>query len=610
VRTIELTRTTSAHSAPIIHVAFRPDGRRLTTCSYDGSAIIWDTAEPSRPVPVARLRHRRLVNSSAWNPVDPQLLATASADKTAGVWRILDDGTTELVSVLARHTDEITSIAWMPDGERLICVSKNGRATMWEARTGTFVAEVSSHVAHCMMVCASARGLLAVIGEGGMLAVIDPGSDAKPLLRRYDSAIEECAWSHAGDVLAVARDDGFVDLLSPELTRLREVQVSKSPARAVSWADDDSSFVVGAYDGSLHFVDSAAARTHSVHDPRIWPRSVSTARGLVAAGSFWSSPHILDLLSARELAAPGEATNGPNALAVFDGKLLAGCDSGALLAISLPGNADRPEVESRQVTQGPILSMAVHARNLYLGTYSGQVLRHGGPSLISEHLGAPVPSLCVDGDHLVAGTYNGELLTLDPHTLAVTGRRQAHSGSVRSLAALPGGGFVSGSADRTVTIGTFDERTTLWEHGNLVNSVAVLPGPVVASASRDHTVKVGKLVRDPGGGWRTERLQTLLGPDESVTCVGLLGTTAAPVVLAGSYDFGLYAWEIDWRNGAGSLSEGRLLTEFRQGLSCMVKLSPRLLAAASWAGRIVIAGQDNDGTRVLSTRHLQDMPWR
>ncbi len=615
MRMIQMTRSTTGHSAPITHVDFRRDGRRLTTCSYDGTAVVWDTTEPTQPVPVTRLKHRRLINSSAWNPADPRLLATASADKTAAVWRISHGGPAELVTVLARHTDDINSIAWMPAGDHLICVSEDGRATMWEAGTGAFVTEVGSHATHCMMVSVSSRGLVATVGEDGMVSVSEPGSGAGPVVRRYDSSVEGCAWSHAADVLAVTRDDGCVDLLSPTLERLRTVQASTSAARAVSWADDDSSFVVGGYDGSLHFFDPTATRTHRIADPRIWPRSVSVARGLVAAGSFWNSPHILDLGSARELAAPAEATHGPNALGVLDDNLLAGCDSGAVLAVGLPGTARRPEVRPRQVTQGPILSMVVRAGKLYLGTFSGHVVRENGARLRSEHLGAPVPALCLDGDVLVAGTYNGELLALDPDTLAVLDRRQAHGGSIKSLAALPGGGFVSGSTDRTVAAGPFGDRTTLWQHGNLVNSVAVLPGcgergTVVASAARDHTVKAGRLVPTADGGWRADRLQTLLGPDESVKCVGLLGDADAPSVVAGSYDFGLYGWEVDWQDGAAALSAGRLLAEFRQGLSCMVSLGPRHLAAAGWDGRVVIVGNDGPGdARVLSSIHLQDLPW-
>ncbi|WP_079127282.1 WD40 repeat domain-containing protein [Streptomyces sp. TP-A0874] len=590
MRPIDLPRTESGHAAPITHVGLRNDARRLASCSYDGTVIVWDISDPALPVRSATLRHRRLVNASAWNPAVPQLLATASADKTVALWNVPDDGPATLVNVLARHTDDINSVAWLPDGERLICVSEDGRATMWEAAAGRFLREVGSHEAHCMMVSVSVDGMVATVGEDGLVAVSDPDLDGEPAVRRYDSSIEGCAWSGSGDILAVARDDGAVDLLSKKLEHLRTIEVSTSAARCVAWSEDDTRFVVGAYDGSLHFFTADGELVHRVADARLWPRSVSAAGGLVAAGSFRSSPHILDFATATEIAGPAEATHGPNVMAAGGEELFIGCDSGTVVALAHTDPAEEPRVRLLELTEGPILSLAVRDGVVYAGTYAGHVVRYDGDRLMSEQLGAPLPSLCFDGGLLVAGTYNGECITLAPEDLAVRERRQAHGGSVKSLAPLAGAGFLSAATDRTVAGGGFGDRATLWEHGNLVNAVAALGGTVAASASRDHTVKVGRLSRTPEGTLRADGVQTLMGPDESVKCVALLGAPEAPFVLAGSYDFGLYVWPVDWNAGPSVLTSGQVLDEFGQGLSCMAALDDASVAVAGWDGRIVVVG--------------------
>ncbi|MFE9251274.1 repetative protein [Streptomyces sp. NPDC007088] len=610
MRTIDLPAWGPGHSAPLTHVGLRPDGQRLASCSYDGTVIIWDTGTPARPVPLARLRHRRLVNASAWNPADPEVLATASADKTVAIWRVTERGRTHLHTVLARHTDDINSVAWLPDGERLICVSEDGRATLWSAVDGTFLAEIGAHEAHCMMVSVGAHGLVATVGEDGLVAVTDPDGSRAPVTRHYDSSIEGCAWSHSGRLLAVARDDGAVDLLTAGLEVVRTVPVSTSAARAVAWAEDDSSFVVGAYDGGLHWFDVLGTRLHRVEDRRVWPRSVSVAQGLVAAGSFWNGPHLYDLTTARPLAAPERATHGPNALVEHRGELLVGTDSG--LVVTVPGGADSsgpaPVRPPLPLTDGPILSLASDGDTLYAGTYSGQVLRHDGRTLTtSATLGAPVPSLAVHDGALVAGTYNGEFLVLDPRTLKERERIAAHDGSVKSLSTVTGG-FLSAATDRTVRAGGTHARNTLWEHGNLVNAVAALGTGAAASASRDHTVKAGRLTRLPDGTWRAEDVQTLLGPDESVKCVALLGSAEGPVVLAGSYDFGLYAWQVDWDDSAATLASGRLLDEFAQGLSCMIGLADGTVAVAGWDGRLLQVGLDAAERPVVRRSwHLADL---
>jgi WD40 repeat protein len=586
-------------------VAFRADGGRLASCSYDGTVLVWDTGDPSRPAPLARLRHRRLVNGAAWNPADPALLATASADKTVAVWRIPERGAHTLVGVLARHTDDVNAVAWMPDGRRLACVSEDGRATLWDTRTGALIDEIGGHTAHCMMVAVSRDGLVATVGEDGRVAVGEPGRPASAEVLHYATSIEGCAWSHSGKVLAVARDDGVVNLLTPRLECLRTIAVSTSAARSVAWMGDDSSFVVGAYDGSLHHFDVTGEAIRRIRDPRVWPRSVAVSNGVVAAGSFWNGPHLLDAATGREIAGPTGPGHGPNALAVLGRELLIGCDSGTVVAVGVDETSGprggRPPVRGWDMSDSPVLSLAARNGTVYWGTYAGRVIRRSdGSSGASDSLGAPVSSLCLAGNALVAGTYNGDLVTLDPRTLAPLDRGVPHAGSVKSLSALGDEGrFLSASTDRRVAAGPLHDRATLWEHGNLVNAVTSLHGRVVASASRDHTVKVGLLEppgpRDGGAPTAVRRMRTLIGADESVKCVGLLGTPAAPIVLAGSYDFGLYCWEVDWTDGSGALASGRLVTEFRQGVSCMTALDERRVAVAGWDGQVLVVGRGRDG---------------
>ncbi|MCM1973055.1 WD40 repeat domain-containing protein [Streptomyces sp. G1] len=606
MRAIDLRPGPEGHAAPVTDVAFRPDGKRLATCSYDGTVLLWDVTAPARPRPLTRLHHRRLVNTARWNTVRPDVLATASADKTVAVWRIPEHPDTrrpELITVLARHTDDVNAVAWMPDGHRLICVSEDGRATLWDTRTGTFEGEVGSHTAHCMMVSVSRDGLVATVGEDGLIAVRDPDRPDRAAEYRSTASVEGCAWSHDGRTLAITRDDGVAELLTPRLAVRRSVTVAGTAARAVAWAEDDSSFVVGAYDGCLHVFDADGTRRHRFGDPRMWPRSVTVAPGGVAAvGSFWNGPHLVDLTTATSLSEPTAPNHGPNAMAVLGGELLVGCDSGTVIAFDPDRDGpERPRL--LPVSDSPVLSLTTCGPDFYAGTYAGYVHRcndEGELLAVSNRLGAPVPSLCrVDDRRLVAGTYNGALIGLEATSLAEVGRGAPHEGSVKSLVPFAGG-FASAATDRTLAVGSLRDRSVLWEHGNLVNAVATLDDRIVATVSRDHTVKVGLVERgDDGEGWQVVHRQTLLGPDESVKCVSLLGDPDSPVVLAGSYDFGVYRWRTDWAHGT-DLASGRLVDEFRQGVSCMHRIDARRVAVAGWDGQILVVGLDAAGeVRVL-----------
>lgn len=572
------------HRAPVTSVALKRGSALMASTSYDGSVIIWDLSKPDAPLPVSRLEHRRLVNSATWNPFAPAILATASADKTVAIWDLSDLRQPRRINVLARHTDDINSVAWLPDGERLVAVSEDGRASLWNAVRGTFEGFVAAHAAHCMMVDVSHEGLIATVGEDGLVAVHDLRGQNN-LERTYESSVEGCAWSNDGTRLALARDDGSVDVLSADLDVIFSTKVASSAARSVAWSDDDSSIVVGAYDGGVHLLSPNGDVLVSIRDERFWPRSVSVAGDVVAVGSFGSEPHLLSAGDLTVLHAPNAPTFGVNAVALDGESLLLGDDAGRVLrtALDCSETVAKSTMSVRTPSHSPVLSLTSRNGVAWAGTYGGFVVNTDGSSR-SEDLDAPIPSLLALPDGLVAGTYNGELIELDPSDLSIRRRRDAYDGSIKALALLPASDrFVSASTDRIVGLGTFDDRKTLWEHGNLVNAVAVSAnGQMVASASRDHTIKLGVLAGETIG-----PVTTLLAPDESVKAVAVLGTAEHPVVIAGSYDFGVYAWSVDWSSDATSLKEGTRLKYMGQGVSTIIALDQSRAVVVGWDGSLI-----------------------
>ena len=607
MRPIDVPGRGDGHAAPITHVACRDD--RVATCSYDGSAIAW-RLEGRRLVPGHRVWHRRLVNAAAWHPTDPSVLATASADKTAAVWRLGDGGAVELVAVLARHTDDVNAVAWLPDGRRLVAVSEDGTASLWDALAGRFLGFVARHGGHCMMTAVSGDGLVATVGEDGVVNVGDPDRPGSWTGRAVGASVEGCAWSPAGDVLALARDDGRLELVDRSLATRSCATVGSSAVRCVVWLVGRR-LGVGGYDGTVRIVDTAGRVLHTFHDERLWPRSVAAGPGGVLAGSFWSSPFVVDPATGKAVVEPAAPTEGPNALAVGGGRLHVGLDSGAVVSVPLDALvAPSPIADAASVerpSSSPVLSLAVAGGVRYVGTYGGEVLALGADGTLRARaqLGAPVPSLAAADGRVVAGTYGGELVELAPGDLAVVDRRAAHDGSVKSLAFVPGTGLLSAATDGRVAVGDgCRDRTVLWEHGNLVNAVAA-HGDVVASASRDHTVVAGRVVRGATG-WHVEGRTALLGADESVKCVAVVAAGPSPVVVAGSYDFNVYAWSFD-DPGAATLRAGAAVHTFRQAACTAVAAGPAAAVVGSWDHELAVVTARPDGVSVTRTVAVDDL---
>jgi WD40 repeat protein len=174
MRMTDLNENLDGHVAAITHVAVRPDGERLATCSSAGTVIVWDSTDPEHLEVRHQLRHQRLVSAAAWHPSHPDLLATASADGTVVVWRIWDGTAPQVVSVLARHNDDVDAVAWLPDGERLACMSAAGRVALWHAFTGAYLGEVGSQDAHALTARIGGDRLIAT-GADDLVAVVRSG---------------------------------------------------------------------------------------------------------------------------------------------------------------------------------------------------------------------------------------------------------------------------------------------------------------------------------------------------------------------------------------------------------------------------------------------------
>jgi WD40 repeat protein len=180
VTTGKLVRTLSGHGKAVTHLAFSSDGERLASGSEDQTVRVWDSSTGSELqvleghadtiLAVAFSADGQQVIAvagdgivKAWEAVTGRLVgsldlrtgpltrATVSRDgRLLACWvqgtgiRIQD------VSALARgkavelaggrpiegHKDEITGLAFSPDGERLVSAGDGGTVKLWDVRTG------------------------------------------------------------------------------------------------------------------------------------------------------------------------------------------------------------------------------------------------------------------------------------------------------------------------------------------------------------------------------------------------------------------------------------------------------------------------------------------
>ncbi len=243
--------TYRGHAAPVITVAWSPDGQEIASASHDHTVQVW---EPVAGGEVVILKHAVQVNAVAWSPEGARIasadwsgivqvwdvhlriavliyrghggplggavnavawspegarIASAGNDHTVQIW---DSSTGDQMCTYHGHAgwfQRVNALAWSPDGRHIASASDDQTVQVWEARTGRHVLTYHGHVGRVTSVAWSPDGKY--LASGGDDATVQIWNVAtSPTIftyRGHASGVTTVAWSADGLHLASASQE-------------------------------------------------------------------------------------------------------------------------------------------------------------------------------------------------------------------------------------------------------------------------------------------------------------------------------------------------------------------------------------------------------------------
>jgi WD40 repeat protein len=501
-----LVATLRGHEQAILDVAISADGALVATASQDGTARVWRVDGAGEPLV---LRHEAGVSAVVFGP-DGTFVATASQDGTARVWRV--DGAGE--PLVLRHEAAVYALDVSPGGELVVTASDDRTARLWRVRDGSEVAILRAHDAAVSVARFSPDGAV----------VLTAGMDGKAHLWQVDDPAQVTALTgHQGPILCGDFDRSGNFVATGAMDGTARVWQVHAPSGSGLLDNPGGGVTSVSFNTSGQYLMTA-----SIDDTvRVWNLAergrfdaVDTHTAIASFAAF--SPdgerfvtafrdgavHLWDATGEKTVLAGHEDQVSAAAFS-RDGRRLVTVSADRTARVWQAGNLDRfyttlGRTVSRQAKAFNAAAFTGHGAHVLAvaSDSTAQVWRADGSALIAALGGGDrrisVAEPSPDGTHVATFSYDGVLRLWQVQDASERAAVRAHEARINTVRFSPDGAFiVTASADGSARIwraGDLAPVTSLQAHEGTVTSATFSPdGARVLTTSADGAARIWRV---------------------------------------------------------------------------------------------------------------------
>jgi WD40 repeat protein len=250
----------------IQYAAFSRDGRRIVivTGSSDNTAKLWDAATGRELFTYKG--HNSCINSVAFSP-DGQRIVTGSSDNTAYVWEVASGVRPRNIGgnllTLTGHNNDISSVAFSPDGQRIVTGSFDRTAKVWDAASGRELLTLTGHSEIVNSVAFSPDGQRIVTCSGDRTAKVWETASGRELLTLsgHSDWVASVAFSPDGQRIVTGSNDKTAKVWDAASGReLLTLTGHNALIRSVAFSPDGQRIATGSADRTAKVWDAAKGR--------------------------------------------------------------------------------------------------------------------------------------------------------------------------------------------------------------------------------------------------------------------------------------------------------------------------------------------------------------